>query len=200
MEWSANRSLGGICCWGTELPPPSMSTSAPQHSPVKLGKTKGQLFPVLVNPGANTIVRRSDQSSVTIPYERTFRAVGTSSTPTNANALAQFRFCGCGWPQHMLIPKGATGDGVQFDIFAMVSDYTIDAINQTQDPNAPCDDAHSFCGLRDKLYPDTRAMGYPFDRSTEATVETLQDFVSPNANMGTGTIRVRFSNTVIART
>ncbi|XP_065075620.1 phenoloxidase 8-like isoform X1 [Ochlerotatus camptorhynchus] len=155
---------------------------------------------VTLNPGGNTIVRRSDQSSVTIPYERTFRAVGTSSTPTNANALAQFRFCGCGWPQHMLIPKGATGDGVQFDIFAMVSDYTIDAVNQTQDPNAPCDDAHSFCGLRDKLYPDTRAMGYPFDRSTEATVETLQDFVSPNANMGTGTIRVRFSNTVIART
>lgn len=86
-----------------------------------------------MNPGVNTIVRRSDQSSVTIPYERTFRSVGTSTQPSDPNALAQFRFCGCGWPQHMLVPKGAVGDGVQFDIFAMVTDYTQDAVDQSSD-------------------------------------------------------------------
>lgn len=87
-----------------------------------------------MNPGVNTIVRRSDQSSVTIPYERTFRAVGTTATPKDENALAQFRFCGCGWPQHMLVPKGAPGPGVQFDIFAMVSDFSQDTVNQDFDP------------------------------------------------------------------
>ncbi|EDS34231.1 phenoloxidase subunit 1 [Culex quinquefasciatus] len=155
---------------------------------------------VTLNPGVNTIVRRSDQSSVTIPYERTFRAVGTAATPKDENALAQFRFCGCGWPQHMLVPKGAPGPGVQFDIFAMVSDFSQDTVNQEFDPNAPCNDSHSFCGLRDKLYPDKRAMGYPFDRSTPATIATLQDFISPNSNMKTNTVQIKFSNTVIART
>ncbi|XP_050074045.1 phenoloxidase 8-like [Anopheles maculipalpis] len=154
---------------------------------------------VTLNPGMNTIVRRSDQSSVTIPYDRTFRAIGTKSTPTDTGDLAQFRFCGCGWPQHMLVPKGAP-EGVQFDLFAMVSDYEQDSVAQELDPNAPCSDSHSFCGLRDKKYPDRRAMGYPFDRSTERTVTTLDDFVAPNANMKTATIQVKFNNTVIART
>ncbi|XP_058464646.1 phenoloxidase 8-like [Malaya genurostris] len=155
---------------------------------------------VTLNPGVNTIVRRSDQSSVTIPYERTFRAVGKGSTPTDANALAQFRFCGCGWPQHMLVPKGAAGEGVQFDLFAMVTNYSDDAVSQPSEQLGPCDDAHSFCGLRDKLYPDKRAMGFPFDRSTAASIVMLQDFVTPNTNMRTSTIQVKFSNTTIART
>ncbi|XP_001661891.2 phenoloxidase 2 [Aedes aegypti] len=154
---------------------------------------------VTLNPGVNTIVRRSDQSSVTIPYERTFRAVGNTTQPSDPNALAQFRFCGCGWPQHMLIPKGAAGDGVEFDIFAMVTDYTLDAVDQTSDTLGPCDDAHSFCGLRDKLYPDRRAMGFPFDRKVEASVATLQDFVTPNSNMRTNSLRVRYTNKLIAR-
>uniref|UniRef100_A0A182WQI7 Tyrosinase copper-binding domain-containing protein n=1 Tax=Anopheles minimus TaxID=112268 RepID=A0A182WQI7_9DIPT len=154
---------------------------------------------VTLNPGMNTIVRRSDQSSVTIPYERTFRAIGTKSTPSNTDDLAQFRFCGCGWPQHMLVPKGSP-EGVQFDLFAMVSDFEADSVVQDVDPNAPCNDSHSFCGLRDKKYPDRRSMGYPFDRRTEDTVRTLADFVTPNANMKTATVQVKFNNTVIART
>uniref|UniRef100_A0A182NH37 Tyrosinase copper-binding domain-containing protein n=1 Tax=Anopheles dirus TaxID=7168 RepID=A0A182NH37_9DIPT len=154
---------------------------------------------VTLNPGMNTIVRRSDQSSVTIPYERTFRAIGTKSTPTQTDQLAQFRFCGCGWPQHMLVPKGSP-EGVQFDLFAMVSDYAEDSVTQDVDANAPCNDSHSFCGLRDKKYPDRRAMGYPFDRRTADTVRTLDDFVTPNANMKSATIQVKFNNTVIART
>uniref|UniRef100_A0A8W7PYR4 Tyrosinase copper-binding domain-containing protein n=1 Tax=Anopheles coluzzii TaxID=1518534 RepID=A0A8W7PYR4_ANOCL len=154
---------------------------------------------VTLNPGMNTIVRRSDQSSVTIPYERTFRAIGTKSAPTDKDALAQFRFCGCGWPQHMLVPKGSP-EGVQFDLFAMVTDFEQDSVAQELDPNAPCSDAHSFCGLRDKKYPDRRAMGYPFDRRTADTVATLADFVTPNSNMKTATVQVKFNNTVIART
>jgi len=30
--------------------------------------------------------------------------------------------------------------------------------------NDACSTAYSFCGLKDKLYPDRRTMGYPFDR------------------------------------
>lgn len=53
-----------------------------------------------MNPGGNEIRRRSDQSSVTIPYERSFRRIGSDYQPTNSEDLAQFQFCGCGWPQH----------------------------------------------------------------------------------------------------
>ena len=43
-------------------------------------------------------------------------------------------------------------------------------------------------------------MGYPFDRRTADTVAALADFVTPNSNMKTATVQVKFNNTVIART
>ena len=150
-----------------------------------------------MNPGTNTIVRRAEQSSVTIPYERTFRQLGRQNTPTEAGALAQFRFCGCGWPQHMLIPKG-TPEGMVFELFVMISNFNDDSVNQEFDENVDCNDAYSFCGLKDRLYPDKRAMGFPFDR--RATATNLQSFISPYPNMRTTDITIRFNNTIIART
>lgn len=43
-----------------------------------------------------------------------------------------------------------------------------------------CNDAASFCGVRDRLYPDRRAMGYPFDRLARSGVDRLQQFLTPN--------------------
>ncbi|XP_055532399.1 phenoloxidase 1-like [Wyeomyia smithii] len=156
-------------------------------------------FGVNLRPGDNTITRRSDQSSVTIPYERTFRRIGTAQQPTDPRQREHFRFCGCGWPQHMLIPKGAP-EGVQFDLYVMISNFADDTVNQDFDENVDCNDAHSFCGLRDKLYPDKRAMGFPFDRSTPAAVTTLNQFIGSNSNMATTSVQIKFTNTVIART
>lgn len=83
-------------------------------------------FPV--NPGVNNVVRRSDQSNLTIPYERTFRNVAASIQPDSE----PFRFCNCGWPSHMLIPKG-TPQGTRFDLFVMVSNYDDDVVNPNFD-------------------------------------------------------------------
>ncbi|XP_062544364.1 phenoloxidase 8-like [Armigeres subalbatus] len=152
-------------------------------------------FRVTLNPGVNTIMRRSEQSSVTIPYERTFRNIAQS----NEMNSEQFRFCNCGWPSHMLIPKG-TAEGVTYDLFAMISDFDGDAVDVQFDENLVCDDSHSFCGLRDRLYPDARNMGYPFDRRLSAGVNSFIDFVAPFDNMTVTTVNVRFTNTVIART
>ncbi|XP_049544992.1 phenoloxidase 8-like [Anopheles darlingi] len=154
-------------------------------------------FTVNLNAGTNNIVRRSEQSSVTIPYERTFRQVALSNV--NEPSTAQFRFCNCGWPHHLLIPKG-TPEGIQFDLFAMISNYADDTVNQEFDENVNCNDSHSFCGLRDRLYPDRRPMGYPFDRPIPANVQNLPQFVGTNTNMATTQVQVRFTNTVIART
>jgi len=65
-------------------------------------------------------------SSVTIPFERTFRNLD-AGRPASGAQLEQFNFCGCGWPQHMLIPKG-TQAGLVAQLFVMVTDYSKDKV------------------------------------------------------------------------
>lgn len=88
------------------------------------------LFPV--NPGSNEIRRLSSQSSVTIPYERSLKQIAAQTTPTEGDT-SNFNFCGCGWPEHLLLPKGTFQNGTKYSIFVMVSDYVID--RPGEDPN-----------------------------------------------------------------
>lgn len=60
---------------------------------------------IAVNAGENRITRASTDSALTIPYERTFRDLDTNRPGANTPELEQFNFCGCGWPQHMLLPS-----------------------------------------------------------------------------------------------
>lgn len=61
--------------------------------------------------------------------------------------------------------------------------------------NVACNDAASFCGLKDQLYPDRRAMGFPFDRQSSAN--TLADFAGAAQNMKVGTCLIRFANSYV---
>ena len=82
---------------------------------------------IAVKPGNNTVRRRSVDSSVTIPYERTFRnQLARPGDPGSVEA-AEFDFCGCGWPHHMLLPKG-TQSGYPMALFCMVSDWNADRV------------------------------------------------------------------------
>ncbi|EAU76688.1 AGAP004979-PA [Anopheles gambiae str. PEST] len=99
----------------------------------------------------------------------------------------------------MLVPKGDQF-GVEYDLFAMLSDHEQDRVNPLFDERTDCNDAHSFCGLRDRTYPDARNMGFPLDRRVANTVRSFQDFVAPYQNMRVATIKIRFTNTVVART
>lgn len=47
----------------------------------------------------------------------------------------------------MLIPRGTT-QGFPCEIFVMVSDYDLDKVDQ--DVVGVCNDAASFCGIRDR--------------------------------------------------
>ena len=86
------------------------------------------LLPVKHNPRGTVIARNSAQSSVTIPFERTFRDLETGRPADNQLAASsQFNFCGCGWPQHMLIPKG-NAEGFPCQLFVMVSNYSDDRV------------------------------------------------------------------------
>lgn len=143
-------------------------------------------FIVNLSPGENLITQASTSSSITIPFERTFRNVDLNR-PAGGAALEQFNFCGCGWPQHMLLPKG-TAEGLQCELFVMISDIAGDRINQSIE--GQCNDAAIYCGIRDKLYPDRRSMGYPFDRMPRDGVDTLQQFLTPN--MRVQDVRIQF--------
>lgn len=64
--------------------------------------------------------------------------------------------------------------------------------------SAPCDDAMSFCGLKNAKYPDKRAMGFPFDKSIEA-VTSLAEFTQQIPNAATTNCKILFSNRILDR-
>nr|WGN96286.1 setae polypeptide [Ochrogaster lunifer] len=145
-----------------------------------------------LNAGENTITRLSTQSSLTIPFEQTFRDLSPQSggDPKRTN-LAEFNYCGCGWPQHMLVPKG-TEAGASYQLFVMLSNIDFDRVEQPKSASGlSCVEAFSFCGLKDRLYPDKRSMGFPFDRPS-STATTLETFILPN--MGLQDITIRLQN------
>ncbi|KAI8045631.1 phenoloxidase 3-like [Drosophila gunungcola] len=148
-------------------------------------------FLILVPPGRQTFTRDSTSSSVTIPFERTFRDLSNSSETPNTPESQENFFCGCGWPNHMLVPKGRA-EGMSFDLFIMVSNYDNDRVDQ----NGPdgCSTAPSYCGLRDRLYPDRKSMGYPFDRLPRTNVITLDHFLT--SNMKTAEITITHDSTI----
>ncbi|XP_068623413.1 phenoloxidase subunit 1-like [Battus philenor] len=145
-------------------------------------------FTQKLTTGRTTIRRRSLDSSVTIPYERSFRNQMNRPGKEASATAADFDFCGCGWPHHMLIPKG-TDVGYPMALFVMISDWQQDKVEQ--DLVGTCNDAASYCGIRDRLYPDRQAMGYPFDRPGRPEVTTLDDFLLPNMTVTNCTIRFR---------
>ncbi|XP_022120686.2 phenoloxidase subunit 1 isoform X1 [Pieris rapae] len=143
-------------------------------------------FTQSIPAGTSTIRRSSLDSSVTIPYERTFRRQADRPGDPGSGTAAEFDFCGCGWPHHMLVPKG-TAKGFPMVLFCMISDWNADRV--VQDTVGVCNDAASYCGLRDRKYPDKQAMGYPFDRPIP--VSRLNDFLTPNMNVRDCTIRFK---------
>ncbi|XP_004526317.1 phenoloxidase 2 [Ceratitis capitata] len=151
-------------------------------------------FVVSLNPGQNTIRRRSTESSVTIPFDRTFRNLEASRPAAGSAEELEFNFCGCGWPNHMLIPKGLP-EGLRCELFVMISNYDQDRIEQQL--VGSCSDAASYCGVRDRLYPDRRAMGYPFDRLSRVGADRLINFLTPN--MSIVDVVVRHENRVVLR-
>ncbi|XP_044743290.1 phenoloxidase 1-like [Chrysoperla carnea] len=150
-------------------------------------------FIVTLDPGSNEIIRQSTESSVTIPFERTFRNLDLNR-PVGGEELAQFNFCGCGWPQHMLIPKGSP-EGFPCTLFVMISNIANDLVDQ--DISGTCNDSSSYCGIKDRLYPDRRSMGYPFDREPRNGVNTLREFLTPN--MATQNVQIRFTDRTVVR-
>ncbi|CAL1261552.1 unnamed protein product [Larinioides sclopetarius] len=123
-------------------------------------------------PGKNTITRKSSESAVTVAPTPKFSQLQAGEGISENNT----EFCSCGWPEHLLIPRG-NHKGMDFYLFVMLTDYEQDHVNGLTDKPL-CADAVSYCGAKDQKYPDKKAMGFPFDRVIKA--RTIPEFSSPN--------------------
>ena len=74
-------------------------------------------------------------------------------------------FCGCGWPEHLLIPRGSI-DGQIFDLFVMLTNGDVDAVQFEANVGVGvgCRPAPILCGIQGRRYLDRSLMGYPFER------------------------------------
>lgn len=81
---------------------------------------KNFVFSISVPPGNNHIIRRSNESSVTIPSDNIFEPEVIRQKISSKSNTDKSSYCLSGWPAHLLIPKG-TKEGANFLLFAMIS-------------------------------------------------------------------------------
>ncbi|XP_055916809.1 phenoloxidase 1-like [Eupeodes corollae] len=162
-------------------------------------------FSVVLKPGQNIIRRSSTDSSVTIPFNQTFKP-NTAPGDLNNPEVCLKNYCSCGWPSHMLLPKG-TPEGKMFKLFIMLSEDSLGTLNaqpsflelnarfKGETKNAGKNyNAFSFCGLKDEKYPDQRSMGFPFDRRLPALY--LEGLLDDYKNMKTCDLNIVFHEKV----
>lgn len=103
-----------------------------------------------------------------------------------ANGQARDDYCACGWPFNLLLPRG-TETGMPFRLMVMLTDAEKDKVEEPDECGSM-----SYCGKRDRKYPDTRPMGYPFDRPFLG--RTLARTILEETNMASRSLTVRWFN------
>ncbi|XP_015605372.1 hemocyanin A chain [Cephus cinctus] len=135
-------------------------------------------FTARITPGENNIMRKSTESSVTIPdpvstktlWERVEAALqGIKSFEVDKDHRH------CGYPDRLLLPKGKP-EGMPFTLYVILTDFENEKVNNV-DVSYNYGGSISYCGaIHGHKYPDSRPMGFPFDRK----IEDLDNFLIPN--------------------
>ncbi|XP_055703868.1 phenoloxidase 1-like [Phlebotomus papatasi] len=141
------------------------------------------------NPGETKFFRSSKDSNVTIPFERSLSTAWTHDQETLRSMEASI--CACGLPHHHLLPIG-TAEGYPCNLFVMLTPYELDKTNE--DINVACNDNSVYCGVRDRKYPDKRAMGFPFDRTLQ--FQSIEDFADRD-NMALMDFKIRHKDVAV---
>ncbi|XP_069169114.1 LOW QUALITY PROTEIN: phenoloxidase 2 [Procambarus clarkii] len=129
-------------------------------------------FTEILKPGKNQIVRPSSESSITTSSEFTFRSLeAVNPAMPGAPQNTEANFCGCGWPDHLLLPRSKP-EGMTYQLFFMLTDLDKDKVDQPAVRR--CADAVSFCGILDAKFPDKRPMGFPFDRRPPPSLQDAE--------------------------
>nr|QCC26464.1 hemocyanin subunit type 1 [Pogonognathellus sp. AD-2013] len=122
-------------------------------------------FTAKLTAGDNTILRKSSESSVSIPDHISTRALrkkveaalaGTETLQVDKDLRH------CGIPDRMLLPKGRE-NGMKYTLYVVLSDWAEDKVNDLPH-NYEYGGSLSYCGAANNKYPDAKPMGFPFDR------------------------------------
>jgi len=92
--------------------------------------------------------------------------------------------CGCGWPHHLLLPRGSP-QGMRFQFFVILTDWDRDYV-----PSETI--VSSLCGVVGDKYPDWQPMGYPFDRPFHQNVANLDQLAGHLPNAHASDVSIRF--------
>merc|ERR1711915_997238 len=111
-------------------------------------------FIVDLKKGSNKIERDSEESTVAGRTQRSLLDLQEALSSGNITDAELSQFEGCGWPKNLLVPRGSS-NGSPFTLLVMVSKLLPDDAAQSADVQ---------CGLPDSEVPDSRPMGFPFDR------------------------------------
>ncbi|MBV9229998.1 MAG: hypothetical protein JOZ18_11845 [Chloroflexi bacterium] len=134
------------------------------------------------------IFRRAEDSSVIRrPALKTFAPITIPNPADDADDDTDPN-CDCGWPYNLLLPRGKR-EGMTFRLMVMITDWNIDQV-----PDETSCGSMSYCGAKDK-YPDSRAMGYPFDRPFNAGRGIAQT-IAAHDNMAARDITIKWVDTV----
>src|SRR4051794_11472768 len=128
-------------------------------------------------PGPNVVFRAGARSSVIRQSSMPPEPIASTGADVGSTS-----YCQCGWPYNLLLPRG-TAAGMKFRLLVMLTDATIDTAT-----GSACG-SMSFCGMRNAVYPDTRPMGYPFDRDWAGG--TIDEVIARQPNIATRTITIR---------
>jgi len=122
-------------------------------------------FLIHLTPGSQTITRTTAQSPIF--------SVGPPSLNDLQNKLlrgmseSDFNWANCGYPISMAVPRGSK-HGMKFRLVLLITQLLPQDREKIEDWQNSQRTAWGWCGLRggDGSIPDSRPMGFPFDRPT----------------------------------
>jgi len=120
-------------------------------------------FIVELKKGSNKIERHSEESTVAGKTQRSLLELQEALSSGNITDAEMSQFEGCGWPSNLLVPRGSS-NGSPFTLLVMVSKLLPEDAAQSADLQRVSKSAYVQCGLPDSQVPDSRPMGFPFDR------------------------------------
>jgi len=121
-------------------------------------------FLVNLTEGENKISRSSSESSVAERRQDVLLEFDTEVSENDPYPPEEDLFDGCGWPRHLMVPRGKP-EGSTFSLFVVLSQLLPEDAALGTDQEEVAKYAFVHCGLPGgRLYPDSRPMGFPFDR------------------------------------
>merc|ERR1712013_965371 len=98
-----------------------------------------------------------------------------------------FNWAGCGWPISLNIPTGSVG-GSSWQLVVVASPLKPHDVSNVQQWDRAGRVSWSYCGVDRGQVPDSRPLGFPFDRPS--TAARLQDLVELHSNIAATSVTI----------